>query len=157
MAKKEYKVSPFVLGDSNTIFPQTFTSLKASERGRYTTFYKELSKASVEEDVKAAYRKFFSLPQDSSKNQDLYTEQMLFEFKYDKNFKSKRIRSEVLAQTLYYIHRLKFDISSKTVPPYCCLADINEVIVTETITWERFYNDTKYDWAAAPSSPASGF
>lgn len=153
MAKKDYQVTPFTLGDSKTLFPQSFANLKSSDRGRYTTFYKELRKASVEEDVKAAYRKFFSLPQDSSKRQDLYTEQMLFEFKYDKNFKSRRTRSEVLAQILYYVHRLKFDTNSKPIPPFLCLADVNETIVTKTIDWEAFYNDTKYDWEAAPSSP----
>ncbi len=153
MTKKNYQVTPFTLGDDNTLFPQSFTNLKNSDKGRYTSFYKELNKASVEEDVKAAYRKFFSLPQDSSKRQDLYTEQMLFEFKYDKNFKNRRIRCEVLAQILYYVHRLKFETNSKPIPPFLCLADVNETIVTKTIEWEQFYNDPKYDWEAAPSSP----
>lgn len=153
MAKKDYQVNPFSLGDDKSLFPQGFTNLKVSDRGRYTSFYKELKKAAVEEDVKAAYRKFFSLPQDSSKRQDLYTEQMLFEFKYDKNFRNRRVRSEILAQILYYVHRLKFDTNSKPIPPFLCLADVNETIVTQTIDWEDFYNDSKYDWEAAPSSP----
>lgn len=153
MAKKDYQVTPISLGDDKSLFPQSFTNLKVGDRGRYTSFYKELKKAAVEEDVKAAYRKFFSLPQDSSKRQDLYTEQMLFEFKYDKNFNNRSIRCEVLAQILYYVHRLKFDTNSKPIPPFLCLADVNETIITQTIDWETFYNEKKYDWEAAPSSP----
>jgi len=153
MVKKEYNISPQYLGDDKNLFPQSYASLDSGKRGRYSTFHKELKKASVEEDVKAAYRKFFSLPQDSSKRQDLYTEQMLFEFKYDKNFRNRRTRSEILAQILYYVHRLKFDTNSNRIPPFLCLADVNETIVTKTIDWEEFYNESKYDWEAAPSSP----
>ena len=153
MAKKGIKVSATHLGDSNTLFPQSFTSVKRGERGRYTLFYQELTKASVEEDVKAAYRKFFSLPQDSSKHQDLYTPQILFEFKYDKKFETRHAKAEVLAQILYYVRRLKFNTNDKPIPPFLCLADINETVVTETINWEDFYNSEVYDWEAAPSSP----
>ena len=153
MAKKDYSVNAQFIGDTKSLFPQSYASLDSRKRGRYSTFHKELKKASVEEDVKAAYRKFFALPQDSSKRQDLYTEQMLFEFKYDKNFKNRHTRSEILAQILYYVHRLKFDTNSSPIPPFLCLADVNETIVTKTIVWEEFYNDSKYDWEAAPSSP----
>lgn len=150
---KNVSVSAHTLGEENNLFPQSYASLKQKDRSRYITFHQELKRTSVEEDVKAAYRKFFSLPQDSSKHQDLYTAKMLFEFKYDKNFKNKRIRAEVLAQILYYVHRLKFDANSDPVPPYLCLADINETIVTETVKWQRFYNDNQYTWETAPSSP----
>ena len=150
---KNVSVSAHTLGEENNLFPQSYTSLKQKDRSRYITFHRELKRTSVEEDVKAAYRKFFSLPQDSSRHQDLYTQKMLFEFKYDKNFKSRHVRAEVLAQILYYVHRLKFDTDSDPVPPYLCLADVNEAIVTETVRWQRFYNDNKYSWESAPSSP----
>ena len=150
MAKRV--ITPFTL-DEDTLFPQSYSSIKRGERARYIDFHKELNRASVEEDVKAAYRKFFSLPQDSSKHHDLYTYQMLFEFKYDKKLEDRIIKAEVLAQLLYYVHRLKFDTNEKPIPPFLCLADINEAVVTETILWEEFYNDSKYDWSAAPSSP----
>lgn len=153
MAKKRINVSATQLGDPNSLFPQSFTSVKRGEKGRYVLFYQELNKASVEEDVKAAYRKFFSLPQDSSKHQDLYTPQMLFEFKYDKKFETRHAKAEVLAQILYYVHRLKYNTNDKPIPPFLCLADVNETIVTETINWEDFYNSESYDWDAAPSSP----
>lgn len=149
---KKINISPFNLHD-NTLFPQSYSIVKRGNRKRYTEFHEELNKAAVEEDVKAAYRKFFSLPQDSSKHHDLYTKQMLFEFKYEKNLSSRHVQAEVLAQILYYVHRLKFDTNDKSIPPFLCLADIKETIVTETIAWEGFYNDTKYDWETAPSSP----
>ena len=136
-----------------TLFPQSYVTIKASQRARYEKYHKDLHKASVEEDVKAAYRAFYSLPQDSSQRHDLYTPQVLFEFKYDKNFSNLRIRAEVLAQLLYYVHRLKFDAEDKDVPPFLCMADVNETVLTETISWQSFCDDSKYDWEAAPSSP----
>lgn len=155
MVKKRTTVTATYLGDPNSLFPQSYTSVKRGEKGRYVTFHKELNAASVEEDVKAAYRKFFSLPQDSSKHQDLYTSQMLFEFKYDKNFDTRQSKAEVLAQLLYYVRRLKYNTNDKPIPPFLCLADKNKTIVTETINWEEFYDSEIYDWDAAPSSPDS--
>lgn len=151
--KNKVSATAISLGNPHSLFPQSYATIPHGNRARYINFHRELNKASVEEDVKAAYRTFFSLPQDSSQHQDLYTQKILFEFKYDKNFKSKHVKAEVLAQILYYVHRLKFDIDTKPIPPYLSLADVNEVIVTKTIAWERFYNETKYDWSAAPSSP----
>lgn len=153
MAQKRISVSATHLGDEKELFPQSYSLVKRGEKARYVNFHKELSKASVEEDVKAAYRKFFSLPQDSSKRQDLYTTQMLFEFKYDKNFASNHVKAEVLAQILYYVRNLKYNTNDKPVPPFLCLADVNETIITETINWENYYNSDLYDWDAAPSSP----
>ena len=145
-------ITPFCL-DSDTLFPQSYSSVKHGERARYIDFHRELDRASVEEDVKAAYRKFFSLPQDSAQHRDLYTYQMLFEFKYEKRLNDRNAKSDVLAQILYYVHRLKFDTNEKPIPPFLCLANKYEAVVTETIIWEDFYNEKKYDWSAAPSTP----
>ena len=153
MTKKNIDINALNLGDKNSLFPQSYTMVKRGDKARYIEFHKDLNNASVEEDVKAAYRKFFSLPQDSSKHQDLYTSQILYEFKYDKNFANKKAQAEVLAQTLYYVHRLKFNTNDKPIPPFLCIADYNETIITNTIEWESFYDDSKYDWEAAPSSP----
>lgn len=152
MKRNEVDINAFHLG-GNTLFPQNYSSIKRGGRARYINFHKELRKASVEEDVKAAYRTFFGLPQDSSRHQDLYTSQILFEFKFDKNFGNNHVKAEVLAQVLYYVHRLKFESNTKSIPPFLCLADVNEMILTETIQWESFYNNIEYDWDAAPSSP----
>ena len=152
MKRKNIEINAIHIGN-NTLFPQSYTSIKSGERARYINFHRELRRASVEEDVKAAYRKFFSLPQDSSKHQDLYTPQILFEFKFDRNLTNNHVKAEVFAQILYYVHRLKFEANTKPIPPFLCLADVNEMILTETIHWERFYNSIEYDWDAAPSSP----
>lgn len=137
----------------DTLFPQSFNAFPQKDRKRAVTFLRALQKASVEEDVKAAYRDFFSLPQDSSKRRDLYTPQMLFEFKFDKNLDNYKIRADVLAQILYYVHRQKYNTNDENIPPFLCLADVNKTVVTETILWQSFYDNDRYDWTAAPSSP----
>lgn len=153
MANKRITIEELQLGAKNSLFRQNYASVKQPNRKRYYDFHIELKKSSVEEDVKAAYRKFFSLPQDSSSNFDLYTPQVLFEFKKDRNFANRHVRAEVQAQILYYVHRLKFEADDKSIPPFLCIADVNEAVVTETILWEAFYNNPQYDWTAAPSSP----
>ena len=141
-------------------------------------FQQLLSRCKVEDDVRAAYAKFFNIPFDASEYIDLYTPQVLFEFKYDKNFKRQHEKARVLAQALYYIRRLRYsDIDElkakkgdilfsqdqmlqltkglRPVPPTICLADINEAILTQTIDWLPFIEDKecKYDWTLSPSSP----
>jgi hypothetical protein len=153
MAKKNIEITATHLGGKDTIFPQSYASIKRGNKARYVEFHQELKRSSVEEDVKAAYRKFFSLPQDSSNNRDLYTPQVLFEFKNDRKFANRHVRAEVQAQIIYYVHRLKFEPGEKSIPPFLCIADVDETIVTETILWESFYNNPTYDWTAAPSSP----
>lgn len=115
-----------------------------------------LQKGKTEEDIKNTYAKVFDIQYDTSNKHDLYTPQVLFEFKYDKNFESLNVRAAILAQILYYVRRLKFGaFSDKPIPPILCLADQNEAIFTETIAWKDFYTDAKglYDWDLAPSSP----
>ncbi len=115
-----------------------------------------LQKGKTEEDIKNVYAKAFDIQYDTSHKHDLYTPQVLFEFKYDKNFESLKVRATVLAQILYYVHRLKFgSYSDKPIPPILCLADQNEAIFTETLLWKDFYTDAKglYDWDLAPSNP----
>lgn len=122
----------------------------------YLQFIESVKKAKTEEDVKNAYARYFDISYDTSDRMDLYTTGVLFEFKYDKNIKSLRIRSHVLAQTLYYIRQIKYGSDyDKPIPPILCLADINEAIITETALWQPFYDDQeeKYDWDLTPSSP----
>lgn len=47
-----------------------------------TTFLNELKQASTEEEVKFAYVNNFKIKFKASKKRDLYTPQILFEFKY---------------------------------------------------------------------------
>ena len=83
----------------------------------------------------------------------MYTNEVLFEFKYGKDLKRLSDVSTVLAQVLYYVHRLKYEADEKPIPPYLCLADVNETILTQTAKWMSFVDSNDYDWTLAPSSP----
>ena len=69
---------------------------------------KLLNRCKVEDDVRDAYARFFDIPFDASEYIDLYTLQVLFEFKYDRNLKRIHEKARVLAQSLYYVHRLRY-------------------------------------------------
>jgi hypothetical protein len=119
-------------------------------------FFANLEKAKKEEEVKYSYAKFFNLEYNTSDDHDLYTSRVLFEFKFDKNFKNNKALSQIIAQTLYYVRRLKYGgFIEKPIPPILCLADVNEATFTETYLWKDFYDDLdeKYDWDLAPSNP----
>ena len=114
-----------------------------------------LQKGKTEEDIKNAYAKHFDIQYDTSERIDLYTPQVLFEFKYEKNLENLKVRSEILAQILYYVRRLKFGHTDKQIPPVLCLANHDGAILTETILWSEYYTDQnrKYDWDLTPSIP----
>ena len=141
-------------------------------------FRQLLSRCKVEDDVRAAYSKFFDIPFDASEYIDLYTPQVLFEFKYNKNLSRVHEKARVLAQALYYVRRLRYgDIDElkakeennlfsqdqmqeliqglRPVPPTLCLADVNEAVLTRTTDWLQFIEDKngKYDWTLSPSNP----
>lgn len=122
----------------------------------YTKFLTAIKKAKTEEDVKNAYAKCFGIHYDTSDRHDLYTPQILFEFKYDKSLDNVRTKASILAQMLYYVRRLKFGgYTDKPISPILCLAAQEEAIFTETLLWKEFYVDEagKYDWDLAPSNP----
>ncbi len=120
----------------------------------FRKFINNLNKSKTEEDVKNAYAKHFKINYDTSDRHDLYTPQVLFEFKYDKNRDNLKARATVFAQILYYVHRLKYGYTQKPISNYLCLADKNETIITETAKWKNYYSDIEsYDWDLAPSIP----
>lgn len=120
----------------------------------YNKFKNDLLKSKTEEDVKNAYAKHFKISYDTSDRHDLYTPQVLFEFKYDKNLLNPKARATVLAQILYYVHRLKFGFTQKAIPIFLCLSEKNKTIITETIKWKSYYSDVEsYDWDLSPSIP----
>ncbi|TAF71914.1 MAG: hypothetical protein EAZ53_17245, partial [Bacteroidetes bacterium] len=121
----------------------------------FTQFSKNMQKVKTEEEVKSVFAKCFAIQYNTSDKHDLYTPQVLFEFKYDKKLSSLKTRASVLAQILYYVRRLRFGkYIDKSIPPALCLADENEAILFETFVWRDYYNDTiKYDWDLAPSNP----
>ena len=115
-----------------------------------------LAGSHTEEDVKHAYARCFDIDYDTANRHDLYTKQVFFEFKFNKNFHNLKTRASTLAQTLYYIHRLKFGGDAEQPVPFgLCMADQNEAMITETELWKDFYTDEtgNYDWDLAPSSP----
>ncbi|MFY7786871.1 MAG: hypothetical protein ACOVQA_03255, partial [Thermoflexibacteraceae bacterium] len=122
----------------------------------HTKFTNSLLKAKTEEDVKSVYAKLFGIQYDTSDRHDLYTPQVLFEFKYNRNFEAIKTRATVLAQILYYVRKLKFGgYTDKPISPILCLADQKTALLTETVLWKEFYTDEadKYDWDLAPSNP----
>jgi hypothetical protein len=127
----------------------------AKNTNDFNRFVSELKKTHTEEDVKNCYAKHFRIAYNTADRHDLYTPQVFFEFKFDKNFDSLKTKATILAQTLYYIHRLKYGFTNNPIPPKLCLADKNEAILTETSIWKDFYTDSseKYDWDLAPSIP----
>ena len=118
-----------------------------------TTFLNELKQASTEEEVKFAYVNNFKIKFKASKKRDLYTPQILFEFKYHKKMESVPVRSAVIAQTLYYIRRIKYGETRDPLPPFICVADSDEAFFTETSYWKSIYSSDAYDWDCAPSVP----
>ena len=118
-----------------------------------TTFNIGLQKANTEEDVKGVFTKHFDIQYDTAGFIDLYTKQVLFEFKFDKNLNNLKHLAVVLAQNLYYVRRLKFGITAKPIPPMLCLAAQNFAVLSPTIDWKIFYSDDVYDWDLAPSCP----
>ncbi len=82
----------------------------------YDDFKNSLENARTEEVVKSIYAKFFNLKYDTSHHHDPYTPQVFFEFKADKNFHNLKAIATILAQTLYYIKRLKYFEIEKVIP-----------------------------------------
>jgi hypothetical protein len=50
-------------------------------------FFNAIQNGKTEEDVKDSNAKFFNIQYDITSRHDLYTLQVLFEFKFDKNFR----------------------------------------------------------------------
>ena len=120
----------------------------------FEEFKKRLDKATTEEAVKAAYASYFNIEYDTSHHHDLYTPQVLFEFKADKNLHNLKALATVLAQSLYYVRRLKYFESEKPVPFFVCLADKNGAALTEIRKWNSYYSNDGYDWERPASKPA---
>lgn len=119
----------------------------------FQEFKSKLSQATTEETVKSIYAKYFNISYDTAHSHDLYTPQVLFEFKHDKNFCNLKALATILAQSLYYVRRLKFQEVEKAIPFFICLADNNEATITETRKWSTYYSNDAYDWERPASKP----
>ena len=116
--------------------------------------YDLLKNCQEEEEVKAEFAKYFKIKYNTRNRIDLYTPQILFEFKHCQNFKSRTVRAKAVAQTLYYIRRLKYGKTNDPVPPTICIVDKNEGFFVTTSDFSSFINASKkYDWDRAASQP----
>ena len=119
--------------------------------------YDSLRLCAKEEEVKAEFCKFFKMKIKALGNIDHYTEQVLFEFKLDCNFKSSVNVARVLAQVMYYARKLKFGAgyTRYPLPPMICVVDKNEAFFVETKKFAKFYSakSDRYDWDRAASTP----
>ena len=119
--------------------------------------YDSLRPCAKEEEVKAEFCKFFKMKICALRGIDHYTERVLFEFKYDRNFKNAENVARVLAQVMYYARMLKFGagLTKYPLPPYICVVDKNEAFFAETKDYAKFYaaKGDRYDWDRAPSTP----
>ena len=119
--------------------------------------YDSLRACAKEEEVKAEFCKFFKMKIFALRGIDHYTERILFEFKYDRNFRNPENVARTLAQVMYYARMLKFGagLTKYPLPPYICVVDKNEAFFAETKDYAKFYaaKGDRYDWDRAPSTP----
>ena len=116
--------------------------------------FDNISAAQTEEELKFHFVKFFDLPIHTKNRVDLYTEQILFEFKLNSNLKNIQTRAEVIAQALYYVRRLNFGDDDRSPSDNICIVTKNFAALFPTTDFSDFYNDkTIYDWDLKPSSP----
>lgn len=116
--------------------------------------FQTLAEANTEEELKNFFAKRFKIKLATKNFIDLYTTQILFEFKLDKNLKNPQTLAEIVAQTLYYVRRLKFGNDYRPVSQNICIVTKNFAAIFPTETFSAFYDDNNaYDWDLAPSSP----
>ena len=113
-----------------------------------------ISNAQTEEELKFQFAKFLNLPFSTRNRIDLYTEQILFEFKLDSNLKNTQILAKTVAQALYYVRRLNFSDDDRSPSENICVVTKNLAAFFKTTTFSDFYSDKIiYDWDLKPSSP----
>ncbi len=116
--------------------------------------FQTLAEANTEEELKNFFAKRFNIKLATKNFIDLYTQQILFEFKLDKNLKNPQTLAEIVAQTLYYVRRLKFGSDYRPVSQNICIVTKNFAVIFPTESFAAFYDDKNaYDWDLAPSSP----
>ncbi len=121
------------------------------------SLYESLRSCKKEEEVKSEFCKFFKMKINALRGIDHYTERILFEFKYDRNFKVTENISRTLAQVMYYARLLKYGagLTRYPLPPFIGIVDRNEAFFVETKNYSKFYasQSERYDWDRAPSTP----
>ena len=118
-------------------------------------FYQSIAPAKNEEELKHRFANYFDIRNfDSTNYIDLYTAEILFEFKLNKNLQNPQSLAEAVAQTLYYARRLYTDDDPRPLSTYISVVtkDFGAYFVTETFS--DFYKNDSYDWDLPPSSPS---
>ena len=119
--------------------------------------YASLAPCKKEEEVRAEFCKFFKMKIFALRGIDHYTEHVLFEFKYDRNFRSAENVARVIAQVMYYARMLKYGagLTRYPLPPVICVVDKNEAFFADTKDYSKFYTSKgdRYDWDRAPCTP----
>ncbi|MBQ7705636.1 MAG: hypothetical protein IJT73_09460 [Selenomonadaceae bacterium] len=121
-------------------------------------FSADLNAATTEEEVKYIFAKFFNLKLSTKNYIDLYTPQILFEFKFDSNLENLQTRAKIFAQTLYYVRRLKYGLNNeyRALSNFICVVTKNSAAILPTADFKNYYtepNKNNFDWDLAPSSP----
>ena len=106
-----------------------------------------------EEDFKFAFAKYMKLKPSSKNFIDLYTPEILFEFKFNADLKNPSKLAKCVAQTLYYVRRLKFGNDNRPLSQNICVVSKKFGAVFATKDFAAFYEKNSYDWDLRPSSP----
>ncbi|WP_077230005.1 hypothetical protein [Clostridium baratii] len=118
--------------------------------------FERLKVCNSEEEVKYEFAKFFKYKIDTRERIDLYSPEILFEFKYKINLDNVTARSKAIAQALYYIRRLKYGNDVRTPSTYICIINKHEALFVEVEELKDYFYKSKalnYDWDLAPSNP----
>jgi hypothetical protein len=117
------------------------------------SFIHSLQNATNEEEVKAAFVREFSLPVKTQERHDLVVGKILFEFKYSVKLSDIEAAAKVIAQAIYYIHRL-FRKGRLNEVEYLVVADKDEARIFKITEFQLFYESHEYQWDSfRPSSP----
>ena len=115
-----------------------------------------LSLCRSEEEIKHKFSNFFDLEIDSRDYIDLYTEEILYEFKFETKLSNIQIRSRAIAQGIYYIRKLKYGKDTRKLCSVICIVDKDEAVLVEVEQLKCFFLKTLepgYDWDLAASNP----
>ncbi len=120
---------------------------------RLATLRQKLSAVRTEEEVKAAWAKALAIDYDTSEDIDLYTQQVLFEFKHIGPLLQASRCAAVLAQVMYYLRRLKLGHDRRPIPPRLAMIDRETVVISAVAEWSDVFSESegRFDWDLAPS------
>lgn len=112
--------------------------------------------AQSEEALKNYFTHHFNLKPDIQDDIDLYTPQILFEFKLETNIQNLIPRAKCFAQAMYYARQLKFGLNGESRPPtnFICVVTKNFAAILPTEIFTDYFTDQKiFDWNLSPSTP----